>query len=92
MRLVRNDLRSVFVIDPYAATPLYRQLAEILAGRIERGEYAPGKPIPSETQLQGEFGLARGTVRAAVRVLRDRGLVITAPARGTYVPEETAGQ
>ena len=71
--------------DPLSPTPLYVQLADLLALRIERGELEAGKPLPSESTLQQEYGLARGTVRAAVRVLRERGLVATMPQRGTYV-------
>ena len=52
---------------------------------IERGELKAGDPLPSESYLQQEHGVARGTVRAAVRLLRERGLVTTAPQRGTYV-------
>jgi GntR family transcriptional regulator len=73
------------VIDPLAPTPLYVQLADLLAKMIERGELKEGDPLPSESYLQQEYGLARGTVRSAVRLLRDRGLVTTAPQRGTYV-------
>jgi DNA-binding GntR family transcriptional regulator len=73
------------VIDPLAPTPLYVQLADVLAGMIERGDRKQGDPLPSESYLQQEYGLARGAVRAAVRVLRERGLVTTAPQRGTYV-------
>ena len=73
------------MVDPLSPTPLYQQLADLIAGQIERGELEPGQLLPSESYLQGEHGLARGTVRAAVRVLRERGLVVTAPQRGTYV-------
>ena len=73
------------MIDPLAPTPLYVQLADLLAGMIERGELAEAAPLPSESYLQQEYGLARGTVRSAVRLLRERGLVTTAPQRGTYV-------
>lgn len=66
-------------------TPLYVQLADLLAEMIKRGEIEAGKPLPSESYLQQEHGLARGTVRAAVRLLRERGLVATMPQRGTYV-------
>ena len=73
------------MIDPLSPTPLYVQLADLLQGMIERGEIEAGKPLPSESYLQQEYGLARGTVRAAVRTLRERGLVATMPQRGTYV-------
>ncbi|WP_281179081.1 MULTISPECIES: winged helix-turn-helix domain-containing protein [Actinoplanes] len=77
-------------IDPLAPTPLYVQLADLLAGMIERGELAEGASLPSESYLQQEHGLARGTVRSAVRLLRERGLVTTAPQRGTYVNRHPA--
>jgi GntR family transcriptional regulator len=73
------------MIEPDGPVPPYLQLAEILGGRIERGDWAANRPIPSELQLVQEFGIARGTVRRAVAVLRERGLVFTVPQRGTYV-------
>jgi GntR family transcriptional regulator len=75
------------MIDPDGPTPVYLQLAEILAGRIERGELQPNRPVPSESTLQQQYGVARGTVRHAIAVLRERGLVFTVPQRGTYVAE-----
>ncbi len=41
--------------------------------------------MPSEVTLAGEYGVARATVRLALGELRARGLVVTAPKRGTYV-------
>ncbi|AYY11902.1 GntR family transcriptional regulator [Actinobacteria bacterium YIM 96077] len=76
------------MINPWDATPTYLQLAAALRARIESGEYGPGDQLPSESQLVGETGLARETVRRAIRVLREEGLVITLPARGTYVPPQ----
>ncbi|MEU8011166.1 regulatory GntR family protein [Micromonospora violae] len=76
------------MIDPLAPTPIYVQLADVIAKRIETGELAPRRPIPSESTLQQEYGVARGTVRAAVRLLRERGLVMTVPQRGTYVSDK----
>ena len=72
-------------IDHEGPEPPYRQLAAIVAARIESGQLAPGRPIPSETQLCQEFGVSRGTARKAVRVLREDGLVFTVRGRGTYV-------
>lgn len=71
--------------DPLAPVPRYRQIALILKERIEAGELEPARPIPSETQLQGEFGVARHTARKSVALLREWGLVVTVPGLGTYV-------
>jgi GntR family transcriptional regulator len=60
-------------------------IAAIIAERIERGELEPDRPIPSEVQLEQEFGVARATARKAVAVLREEGLVVTVPGLGTYV-------
>lgn len=72
-------------IDHEHLVPPYRQLASILRARIERGDYKPGRAIPSELRLQQEFGLARDTVRKAVRLLRDEGLLTVAAGRGAFV-------
>jgi DNA-binding GntR family transcriptional regulator len=71
--------------DPLAPVPRYRQIAAILSERIADGELQPDRPIPSEAQIQQEFGVARETARKAVALLRDQGLVITVPGMGTYV-------
>ena len=76
--------------NPLSAVPLYRQLADLLAGQIERGELRPGQPLPSELHLQQTYDVSRGTVRMAMRELRERGLVITVQARGTFVAERPA--
>ncbi|MFB9698169.1 GntR family transcriptional regulator [Amorphoplanes digitatis] len=78
------------VIEPDGPVPSYLQLVEILVERIGRGEWPPNRPIPSELQLVQEFGIARGTVRRAIAVLRERGLVFTVPQRGTYVAPSPA--
>ncbi len=77
-------------IDHGAPLTPYRQLAEILRARIARGDWAPGRAIASETQLVQQYGLARTTVRRAIAVLVDEGLVFTVPQRGTYVSEPDA--
>ncbi|MFG2010026.1 GntR family transcriptional regulator [Micromonospora sp. NPDC048868] len=73
------------MIDPMSPTPLYVQLADLLGKRIEEGDLKARQPLPSESTLQQEYGLARGTVRQAIALLRERGLVVTLPQRGTFV-------
>ena len=64
--------------------PSYRQLAGKLRAAIESGEIAPGEPLPSLSYLVQETGLAGNTVRKAIGVLADEGLVVTVQGRGTY--------
>jgi GntR family transcriptional regulator len=63
----------------------YEQLAAILRERITDGTYPPGSRIPPIQALEAESGLSNMTVRRAVRLLVDEGLVITRPSRGTFV-------
>lgn len=69
-------------INRDAATPLYQQLAAILRDQIKSGELA-GR-VPSLTQLMAQHQVSDPTVRGALRVLRDEGLIETVPGRGTY--------
>jgi DNA-binding GntR family transcriptional regulator len=71
--------------DPLAPVPRYKQIAAILRGRIEGGELEADRPIPSEAQIQQEFGVARETARKAVALLREEAWVVTVPGLGTYV-------
>jgi len=77
-------LQVVATVDQRDPTPLYVQLAAILRDDIESGRLADGELIPSETYLQ-QHGVSRVTVRKAVALLRDDGLVYTIQARGTFV-------
>ena len=80
-------------IDHEGDVPVYLQLAAILRGRIERGELAPRRPLPSINRLAQEYGIARGSVEKAVQVLRDEGLVRTVIGRGVYVvPKDVSGE
>lgn len=71
-------------IDPIGnPEPLYEQVANVIAARIEVGTLA--QQLPAERLLAQEFGVAYQTLRHAMQTLRDRGLVITRQGRGTFV-------
>ncbi|TYK45135.1 winged helix-turn-helix domain-containing protein [Actinomadura decatromicini] len=53
----------------------YRQLADILRGRIVAGEWEPGRNLPSEADLGHEYETSLATVRRALAVLRIEGHV-----------------
>ncbi len=72
-------------IDLRSPEPSYVQLAAHLRARIEPGEIPSEGALPSITFLVQETGLAVGTVRKAIKVLADEGLVVTVPGRGSFV-------
>lgn len=73
------------VIDHGGPEYLYLQLATLLRERIRSGEMPPRSRVPSLTALAAEHNLADMTVRRALRMLIDEGLIETRPGRGTFV-------
>lgn len=73
------------MIVPDREGAAYRQLASVLRDRIRNGELSPGHRMPSEKDLHDEFGLARETIRRALAVLRQEGLIDVRQGHGTYV-------
>ncbi|WP_424685768.1 GntR family transcriptional regulator [Enterococcus sp.] len=65
--------------------PLYKEIAGILKERIIDGEYLEGEPIPDQESLAVEFNTSRITIRKAIQLLIDEGLVYTRRGSGTYV-------
>ena len=68
--------------------PLYHQVAEVFRQRIAEGEWRQGEALPPLDALVAEFGVARVTVREAIKLLSSDGLVKPERGRGTLV---TAG-
>jgi DNA-binding LacI/PurR family transcriptional regulator len=52
---------------------------------IAQGVYDAGQPLPSERELSISRGLSRTTVRRAIQLLVDEGVVYRVPGSGTYV-------
>jgi GntR family transcriptional regulator len=78
-------MQHVAMIDYESATPVYRQVAAVLRGRIEDGTYPAGRRLPSITGLVQEFGIAQLTARKALHALVVEGLAEMTPGMGTYV-------
>jgi len=67
--------------------PLYSQLVNIIKRNITAGMLNPGDQLPSESELCKNFNISRSTVRQAISMLEDEGLVVRKQGRGTYVAE-----
>ncbi len=67
----------------------HERLSEMVAGtigkRIVSGRYKPGDTLPTEPEVQAEFGVSRTAVREAIRLLSAKGLTNSRPKVGTRV-------
>ncbi|MDQ1248779.1 MAG: hypothetical protein QG597_3152 [Actinomycetota bacterium] len=63
----------------------YLQVADALRRSIRSGEFTSGTRIPSIDTLAAQFGVARNTVRSALRELTNEGLVISRQGSGVFV-------
>jgi len=62
--------------------PLYLRLAERLTEDLRAADGEGGARLPSERQLAERYETSRVTIRAALGELRERGLLVSLPARG----------
>jgi GntR family transcriptional regulator of arabinose operon len=66
--------------------PLHIRVADRLRADIRDGTYAPGQRLPPEIDLASLLQVSRGTLRHALRVLLDEGMIETVAGKGTFVP------
>jgi len=71
-------------------TPLYSQVATLLRHRISCGIWIKGEQLPVIETLMAEFGVARTTVRQALTLLEDDGLIQRSRGKGTFVTDTPA--
>ncbi|MGY3202257.1 GntR family transcriptional regulator [Streptomyces sp. TE5632] len=71
--------------DPASHVYVYLQVVHHIADQIRTGRLPAGARLPAERDLAEQYGVAVNTIRRAVRDLRDQGLVITVPIKGTFV-------
>jgi GntR family transcriptional regulator len=67
------------------AQPKYQQIADRLREQITRGALAPDDRLPSEPDLVRQYDASRNTVRLALALLTNQGLVVTRQGLGTFV-------
>lgn len=63
-------------------------LAEEIRKRVQSGEWADGKRLPTERDFAAQYGVARNTVRRAFDTLESDGLLVREVGRGTYLREQ----
>jgi DNA-binding GntR family transcriptional regulator len=74
-----------FTLDRSSPVPLYFQVAEQFEKAILNGTIAPGERIDNEIALAKDLGLSRPTMRQAIQVLVDKGMLVRKRGVGTQV-------
>ena len=64
---------------------LREQIADRIQDMIATNQLKPGEQLPSEREMAKSVGVNRGTVREAIRLLEQRGLIETHTGSGAYV-------
>ena len=72
-------------LDHASPLPLYHQAARVLEEAIEDGRLPRGSKLDGEVDLAGQLGISRPTMRAAIRQLVDKGLLMRRRGIGTIV-------
>lgn len=66
-------------------TPMYQQIADALRQKIASGALRAGAKLPTEAELRTEHAVSRETVRKALAVLINEGLIVSARPQGHFV-------
>jgi GntR family transcriptional regulator len=70
----------------------YRDIADQLRRRVEAGEFAAGRLLPSEAELSAAYSASRITIRNALELLRDEGLIAARQGFGWFVAADPLRQ
>jgi GntR family transcriptional regulator len=74
-------------IDHAKPEHIWAQVAADIRADIAAGRLSPGAKLPGEIELAGQYGVARLTVRRAIRELVAEDRLVILRGRGTYVKQ-----
>ena len=77
------------LIEPIKKTRIAEEVADRIRMLILDGTFPPAQPLPSERLLAERFGVSRGSIRDALRMLEMIGLLETRHGQGTFPHELT---
>ena len=72
-------------INDSAVVPLYQQVKDDIRAAIESGKYKTNEKIPPEPELRAEYSVSRITVRKALQILSEAGVIETRKGKGSFV-------
>lgn len=83
--------RHLTLVQPEPGQSRYAALAAALRARVIDGEWPAGTALPAETRLAAEHGVALGTLRRALELLAEQGVIERHHGKGTFVRSGLAG-
>lgn len=75
-------------LEIHSSVPLYARVANLLRTRISNGEWTLGSELPAIPRLCEEYRVGTVTVRRALQILTEEGLVLSRRGLGTVVTKE----
>jgi len=85
--MIEGAMSEISKVYDRSRVPLYIQVASVMRRRIETKHWLPGQKISTLVELEREFEVARVTIRQAIDILREEGLLHSQQGRGTFVAE-----
>lgn len=65
--------------------PLYMRISEDIRNKIKNGDIPYGSRLPAERQMAEKYGVDRKTLRKAIAVLSEEGILNCMQGKGTYI-------
>lgn len=81
---MKNDIS---LITPVSRDLLYTKIADTISQYIQKNNLASGDKLPSERELAARFQTSRHSVREALRILENQGIITSQMGSGTYVAD-----
>lgn len=72
-------------ISDSSTVPKYKQIADSIAAKVERGAIRSGQKLPSINQLSTYYLLSRDTVEKAYAELKNRKIIVSTRGLGYYI-------
>lgn len=69
--------------------PLFVTVYETIYNRLLAGDYLPGEQLPGESELAKQLKVSRGTLRQALLLLQEDGMIINRQGKGSFVLEKS---
>lgn len=81
------ELNGTVKVRKEKKLPLFVTVYGTIYDRIAGGTYQPGSQLPSESDLAEELNVSRGTLRQALLLLQEDGMIINHQGKGNFVME-----